>query len=295
MFAGLALLLHPAAQLGATGFSVHPSTVIGILALAALYEWRARRGAGHAVSLWRRLSFVGGLLAMFLALNGPLHDLSDYSLFSAHMVQHLVLTMLVPPLLIAGTPGWMLRPALRVPAVRAAARWLTTPMRAFLIFNVTFAAWHLPVLYNLAMAHHGIHIAEHLLFMATAVLMWWPLMSQMPELPRLSYPGQMLYCFVMPIPMSIVAIWITMADHLLYPAYATAPRVWGILPLADQQTGGLIMWIPGGMVFYGVMSVVFFKWSARGVDDQAGAQVDWVAPETTVASGDPGNAAAGLN
>ena len=278
MYAVLALLLHPAAQLGPIGFSVHPSTVIGIAALAALYVWRAAHAEGPhpSPSPAQRIFFFAGLLVMFLSLNGPLHDLSDYSLFSAHMVQHLILTLLLPPLLIAGTPGWMLRPALRVPAVRAAALWLTRPTHAFAIFNVTFAAWHLPVLYNLAMADHNVHIAEHLMFMVTAVLMWWPLMSPMPELPRLSYPGQMLYCFLMSLPMSIVAIYITMADHLLYPAYANAPRVWGILPLADQQLGGLIMWIPGGLVFYGVTAVVFFKWAGRGVDDQAGAQVNWV-------------------
>ncbi len=110
-------------------------------------------------------------------------------------------------------------------------------------------------------------------FLVTAVLMWWPLLSPLPELPRLAYPGQMLYCFLMSVPMSVVAIYIALANHVLYPAYEAAPRIWGILPLDDQMIGGLIMWIPGGLFFYGVMTVVFFKWAARDADTTEAAQV----------------------
>jgi len=219
--------------------------------------------------------FFTAILIMFASLNGPLHDLSDYYLFSGHMVQHLLLTLVVAPLFIAGTPGWMLRPLLGVRGIGAAARWVTKPAICFALFNVVLAAWHIPALYNLALAHHPVHIAQHLTLLAASVIMWWPLLSPLPELPRLAYPGQMLYCFLMVIPMSVVAIYIAMADHLLYPAYASAPRLWGISPAMDQQIGGLIMWVPGGLFFYGVMTVVFFKWSGRGEDSTAGAQVDW--------------------
>ncbi len=272
--------LHPVAQIGWTRWTIHWSTVIGLAALAALYLWRARSapataGARRSPSGGQRFAFFAGLVAIFAALNGPLHDLSDAFLFSAHMVQHLVLTLLVPPLLIAGTPGWMLRPALRRPVVGAAARWLTRPTRCFVLFNLTLIIWHLPPAYNLALAHHPVHIVQHLTFMAASVLMWWPFLSPLPELPRLAYPGQMLYCFLMSIPMQLVSVYIVYADHALYPAYASAPRMWGISPMMDQQLGGLIMWIPGGLFFYGVASVVFFKWAARDGDDTATAQVDW--------------------
>jgi putative membrane protein len=170
----------------------------------------------------------------------------------------------------------MLRPLLRHPGIAALARRVTTVGACFAIFNLVLAAWHLPPLYNLALAHHPVHILQHLTFLAASVLMWWPLLSPLPELPRASYPAQMLYCFLMVIPMSIVSIYIAMADTLLYPAYATAPRLWGISPMEDQQYGGLIMWIPGGVFFYAVMTVVFFKWARRGGDDTASAQVDWV-------------------
>jgi putative membrane protein len=160
--------------------------------------------------------------------------------------------------------------------VRAVAKLVTRPGMCFLIFNLVIAVWHVPFFYNAAMDNHNVHIVEHLMFMAAAVLMWWPFMSPLPELPRLAYPGQMLYCFLTTIPMSVVAVYITMADHVLYPAYAVAPRLWGLSPMGDQQLGGLIMWIPGSSVFYVILTVVFFKWVSRGEDSGAAAQADWV-------------------
>jgi putative membrane protein len=294
------MLLHPSAQLGWTQFTVHPSTAIGIAALGSAYAWRARRGpsasdgpqsarsadgrqqptaerAAAGPSLGQRTSFFLSLLLLFLTLNGPLHDLSDFYLFSAHMVQHLIMTLVVPPLMILGTPGWMLRPLIRGPRMFRLARALTTTTACFTVFNLVLAFWHLPPMYNLALANHPIHIVQHLMFLVSSVLMWWPLTSPMPELPRAAYPAQMLYCFLMSIPMSIIAIYIVMADSTLYPAYASAPRVMGITPMMDQMSGGLIMWIPSGLFFYSVMTVVFFKWVGRGEDDQASAQVGWVA------------------
>jgi len=226
-------LLHPVARLSWREFSVHWSTVIGLLALLALYEWRAHatraesagNDAAPRLRARDRALFVSGLVLIFLSLNGPLHDLSDTYLFSGHMVQHLLLTLVVPPLLLMGTPGWMFRPALEIGWVNSLARNITGARVAFVIFNVVVAMWHLPPMYNTAMAYHAVHIAQHLMFMVSATIMWWPLLSPLPELPRLSYPG------------------------------------------------GLISWIPGGFFFYIVLSVIFFGWQASGADDRAGAQV----------------------
>ena len=274
------MLLHAGATLSASSFSVHASTVVGIAALAALYAWRARRGEreGHRLERGRVALLAAALAMLFLSLNGWLHDLSDYYLFSAHMVQHLVLALVVAPLLIMATPGWMLRPALALRAVARPAHWITNPLHAFAIFNVVLCAWHLPPLHNLALAYHPLHIVQHLMFLVTAMLMWWPILSPLPELPRLAYPMQMLYLFLMSIPMSIVAVYIAYADSVLYPAYATAPRIWGISPMEDQMIGGLIMWIPGGLFFFAIISVVFFRWQQRDGDEsvagaQAGAQL----------------------
>jgi putative membrane protein len=266
-------LLHTGASLSATSFTVHPSTVIGIIGLGALYEWGQRRTRRSG----RAALFYAGLATMFFALNGWLHDLSDSYLFSAHMVQHLLLALAVAPLLIMGLTADMLRPVLAVRGIGAVARWITSPIRAFAIFNVVVAAWHLPPLYNFALAHHPVHIVQHLMFLAASVLMWWPVLSPVPELPRLSYPGQMLYLFLMSIPMAIISVYIAYADELLYPMYASAPRVWAITPMNDQLIGGLIMWIPGGLYFYTIISIVFYRWQQReGVDSRAGAQIDWV-------------------
>jgi putative membrane protein len=269
-------LLHAGATLSPASFSVHASTVVGTVALAALYWWRLRVGLRQGVSASRTQTavFSVGLLTLLLSINGWLHDLSDYYLFSAHMVQHLLLALVVAPLLIMGTPGWMLRPALSFQPVGRVAAWLTKPLRTFAIFNVVMCGWHLPPLYNLAMAHHPVHIVQHLMFLAASVLMWWPILSPLPELPRLPYPLQMLYLFLMSIPMSIVAVYIAYADSVLYPAYASAPRIWGISPMQDQLIGGLIMWIPGGLYFFTVISVIFFRWQQRNGDETvAGAQV----------------------
>lgn len=269
--------LHPAVNLSWSVFTVHWSTVWGLVALWGLYQWRAavhrRLDPRQRPSARQQAAFAGGLIVMFLVLNGPLHDISDYYLFTGHMVQHLALTFVTPPLLIIGTPGWMLRPALRVPAVAAVARLITGPRAAFVIFNVILAAWHLPPLYNSAMFYHEVHILQHLMFLVGAVIMWWPLLSPLPELPRLSYPGQMLYSFLMTLPMTVISIFIVYANHVLYPAYASAPRLWGFSPLEDQRLGGLIMWIPGGLFFYVLTSLIFIKWAGSQRDDSAGAQV----------------------
>jgi putative membrane protein len=292
----LAALLHPGRPIDWLAWTVHPSTVIGIAALGALYAWRSRAGGGRLAgghssqsgarrstfaagssagaadhssvpSGAQKLSFASGLLVLFAALNGPIHDLSDYYLFSAHMVQHLLLTLVVTPLLIAGTPGGMLRPLVRGRRSAAIARIVTSPGLCFAVYNVTLIAWHLPPLYNLAMARHAVHIVQHLCFLAASTLMWWPLMAPLPELPRLSYPKQMLYVVALMLPMSVVGMYLTYAERPLYPAYESAPRIWGVSPLEDQLIGGLIMWIPGGFALMGVATVAFFRWAASEQED----------------------------
>jgi len=273
----IVLSLHPNVDLTQGGFTLHWSTVLGLLALWVLWFWRTRVHAAESparrVTPFQSIAFAAGLVVLFLSLNGPVHDISDYYLFTGHMVQHLVLTIIVPPLLLLGTPGWMLRPALSAKPIAAIARTITTPTAAFTIFNLILASWHLPPLYNAAMYFHEVHILQHMMFLVGAVLMWWPLLSPLPELPRLSFPGQMLYSFLMTLPMTVISIFIVYADHVLYPAYASAPRLWGLSPIEDQRLGGLIMWIPGGLFFYLLTSVIFFKWTSSARDDRAGAQV----------------------
>lgn len=247
-------------------WSLHPSVFVGTGLLGALYfygigPWRRRNELPPAPG-WQVACFVGALAVLLLSLNGPMHDLSDYYLFSAHMVQHLLLTLVFPPLLLAGMPSWLLEPLLRPPAVRAAARVLTHPVTAAVLFTLTIAVWHLAPYYDLMMRDHDVHIATHLMFMATATLLWWPVMSPVPSLlPRLGYGIAMLYLFLVGIPMQIVAAMITLSDSVLYPWYAVAPRTWGLTPIADQQLGGLLMWVPGNLWMFLAIGVLFFRWA----------------------------------
>ena len=232
---------------------------MGLVLLGGLYVFLG----GLRAPRRRVAAFAGSLLVLLASLNGPLHDLSDEYLFSAHMVQHLVLTLLFPPLFLYGLPAELVRKVIRPAGLQAVAAVLIRPVPAAAIFSAPIILWHLPPFYEAAMRHHGLHIVQHLVFLATAVVMWWPVLSPVPELPRASYPGQMLYLFLLGIPMSIVGAMITLADAPLYPFYAAAPRVWGLTPLQDQQIGGLIMWVPGGLVFWAAMTVVWFRWAGR--------------------------------
>ncbi|MBA3259325.1 MAG: cytochrome c oxidase assembly protein [Gemmatimonadales bacterium] len=251
------------------GWSLHPSVLIGTGLLGALYFWgigplRRRHGLGPPAPAWQVACFSAGLLVLLLSLNGPMHDLSDYYLFSAHMVQHLLLTLLLPPLLILGTPGWLLRPLVRLPVVRRVARALTRPVVAAGVYTATIAVWHIAPYYDLMMRSHEVHIVTHLMFMVAATIMWWPVMSPLPEVPRLGYGSGMLYLFLVGIPMQIVAALITLADEVLYPWYAAAPRTWGLSPHDDQVLGGLLMWVPGNLWMFLAIGVLFFRWAREG-------------------------------
>ena len=247
-------------------WALHPSVLLATGLLGALYFYaigplRRRHGRSPAASPAQILSFCGSLVVLLFSLNGPIHDLSDYYLFSVHMVQHLVLTLVFPPLFLAGIPAWLLRYLLLRRGVQPVARLVTRPWFAALLFSITIAVWHLRPLYDLMMRNHEVHIATHLLFMVTATLMWWPVMSPLQELPRLPPLLAMLYLFLVGIPMQLVGALITFADEVLYPWYQAAPRTAGLSPLDDQQLGGLLMWVPGNLWLFAAIGVVFFKWA----------------------------------
>ena len=237
----------------------HPSVVIGLALLGGLYAYLG----GLAAPRRRVTAFGASLVVLGVALNGPLHNLSDGYLFSAHMVQHLALTLVFPPLLLYGTPAWVVRPLLGPAWVLRSARRATRPLAAGALFSAPITLWHVPQFYESALEHHPLHIVQHLVFIATAVIMWWPILSPVPELPRASYPTQLIYLFALGLPMSLAGALITLSEQVLYPFYAGAPRVWGLAPLADQQLGGLLMWVVGTIYLWVAASVVWFRWSAR--------------------------------
>jgi cytochrome c oxidase assembly factor CtaG len=242
-----------------------PSVLLGLALiigayLAALGPSRSRFRSSAPVERARVFAFLLGAFVMLFALVSPLDDIGDRYLFSAHMTQHLLLTLVAPPLMLIGTPGWMLRPLLRDPVILRAARFFTTPLIAFALFNVDFLVWHLPALYDATLHNQMLHIFEHLLFIVTAFLNWSPILSPLPELPRLPAPAQILYLFGQALPATILGAFIVFAPAPLMPTYAAAPPIFGINALNDQQFSGLIMWMPGGMVYLLALSIVWFTW-----------------------------------
>ncbi len=263
---------------------LHPSVVIGVALLSALYALGVgplRRRFGWAQRVpWRRVAcFAGSQLLLLASLNGPIHHLGDYFLFSAHMLQHLLITLVFAPLFLLGLPDWLLRPLVRPRALLALGRWLTGPVVALSLYSAALVVWHVPAVYELAMRNHDVHIGQHLCFMALAVIAFWPVAGLLPELPRLTYLWQLGYLFVMQIPMVALGAFLTLAEDVLYPFYAAAPRVVAALPaLEDQQLGGLLMWLPGHLVLWIPMAVIFAKWVRAQSDEATGLPEPRVAP-----------------
>ena len=251
-----------------TQWHSHPDALIGLALLEGAYllgvgPLRERYNLADSVDPRQVATFTAGVLTIFVALLSPIHDLSNTYLFSAHMVQHVLLTLVAPPLLILGLPDWLIRPLLRPNWAFRLMRYGTHPVVAFATFNVIFSLWHIPALYESSVANHGVHVLEHILFMAAAVLMWWPLASNMPELPRLSYPQQIAYLFLLSIAQLIIFAPITFSREPLYQHYAEAPRIWSISAVVDQQVGAIIMKIGGGAIFIVLIIVAFFRWFNR--------------------------------
>jgi putative membrane protein len=275
---GSLALVHDEA-VGWTTWEIHPSVAIGCALLAGLYLWavgplRARRGWAPRFPRACAAAFLGGVAVLFVSLNGPLHDLSDGYLFSAHMAQHMLLMMVMAPLLVLGLPDWLVRPALRRPGVERIARLLTHPAVAYVAYNVILIGWHFPAAYGFALENHDVHIVQHLLFMAVAVMMWWPIVEPVRELRRIERPAVLLYVFAFGIPMSVLSAFITMSDTVIYEWYAAAPRVTSLDPLSDQQLGGLIMWVPGMIIFWTAVGAVFLRWANRE-ETKDGRQPGW--------------------
>ncbi len=261
-------MVEPLATFSWWQWHFHPDIVLGMLLLEGIYllgvgPLRKRFALASSVEPRQVALFSLGMLVLYIALSGPIHELADNFLFSAHMVQHLLMVLVAPPLLLAGTPSWLLRPLVRPPQVLAVGRFLTNPLTAFLLFTAVLSAWHLPFLYDITLRSHAAHVTEHLMFIGSSVIMWWPLMSSLPELPRASYPVQMVYLFFMTLPMSFIGAAITFSRDVLYLWYDTVPRLWGLSAVADQQIGGLIMKIPGALTFMVLLVVVFFAWYNR--------------------------------
>jgi putative membrane protein len=248
-------------------WSIEPTIAIGLLALVAGYLFVAARvgtaSAGRAVTAAPKASFIGGVATLFVALGPPLDDWADHYLLTAHMVQHLLLVMLAAPLLLYGTPAWLLEPLTRNRISNAIGYWLTRPAIAFALANVVFVVWHVPLLYETALRSQPVHVFEHMTMIATGILAWWPILGPLPEWPRLPLALHSLYFFAMTVPGSAVGAFVTFADPGLYAPYDTARRIFGIDLATDQQAAGLLMWVVVSAIYLLLITISFFRWAAR--------------------------------
>jgi putative membrane protein len=257
------------------------TVLLGCGLIALLYSlcvsvWRRRLGGGEIpFSRGRALVFALSLVTVIGSLNGPMHDLSDLYLFSTHMVQHLILAQLFPLLFVLGIPTWLWSGLLAPAPARFAWRWLAGVPMGFVLYTVVFSIWHVPLLYNLMMRDHNFHVVMHLLVMGTAVLMWWPIAGGKAVEKPLNPALQMVYLFLLGTPMMGVAALITFAQNPLYEWYALAPRFMGMSAVEDQRLGGLLMWVPGTLFYWMVLTVVYFRWARQ---ERREGDATWIGP-----------------
>lgn len=250
----------------------HPDVwlLLGGVWLAYLVAVRTQARAASPADLEERSKrsalFSLGMALLLVASDWPLHDLAEGYLYSAHMVQHLVYTLVAAPLLVAGIPAWMWRRVLRVRPLGAAFGFLTRPVVAIATFNGVLLFTHWPGVVEASVSSELSHFGLHVLIVGSAIVMWWPVLSPLPERPVLPPPGQMLYLFVQSIAPTIPASFLTFGRSPLYPVYETFPRIWGISAITDQLVAGLIMKIAGGLILWGFIVAIFFRWHARERD-----------------------------
>ena len=267
------------------GWHPHPDVWALVAVLAGGY-WLALRhwGPRHvspgepAATRGQKAAFYLGVLTIWLVADWPVHELAEERLLSVHMVQHLLLSLVAPPLLLLGTPGWLLRTLLRPRWLAALVRGLARPFPALLLFNAFIAFSHWPLIVEAALRSELIHFGLHAALVSTALLMWMPVLSPMFEIPRLRYPGQMLYLFAQSIVPTVPASFLTFADGPIYPFYGIAAPLIGVDPVVDQRIGGLVMKIVGGFILWGFIAVLFFRWnkqdSLTGSDEPAWQEVE---------------------
>jgi putative membrane protein len=214
----------------------------------------------------RTTLFSAGMGLLWFASEWPMHDLAEGYLYSAHMVQHMVYTLIAAPLLVAGIPAWMWRAILRPRPIGRLFGFATRPVVALIVFNAVLLFTHWPEVVEASVGSELLHFSLHVLIVSSAVVMWWPVLSPLPERPSLPLPGQLLYLFLQSLAPTIPASFLTFGQTLLYPVYGTFPRIWGISAATDQLAAGLIMKLGGGLILWGFIVVIFFNWHAKERD-----------------------------
>ncbi len=273
------------ASLGLGDWTFEPTVTLGLVALVAGYVIALRRGRigdGDDVSpwlpspRWRPWMFGLGMLSAFLALQSPVDTGGDNYLLSLHMVQHLVLMMVSPALVLLGICG--ARPPDPAWARRLRRLWtaITRPLPATVIFNMVLLVWHIPALYDTTLRNETVHILEHITFIAVGVVFWWAVVDPIRgETTTPVSPFQKIAALgVAGVPPTVLGLVFSVGSNPFYEFYARAPRLWGLSPITDQQIAGVVMFGLGNLIYFAAISVIFW----RILGDPADDDIEAIAP-----------------
>jgi putative membrane protein len=240
-------------------------TVIALL--VASYAWALRTlqparfaGDDRPVTAREIALFALGVLVLWIGMDWPVGLLAAGYLLSARTLQNLLFVMVAPPLLLLGTPRWLLRRLLRGRLAFRVARVLSRPLAPLVIYNAVLIGVHLPPSVNVVSGSQLLSFALDMLVIASGLVFWWPALARLPELGPMGYPGRIGYLLLSVFVPTVPAVFYTYARYPIYELYELAPRVSGIPAVADQQVAGLMMKSLGGVILFTVMSVMFFRW-----------------------------------
>lgn len=229
----------------------------GLVVLFFAHAWMARRATDAERK--HTLYFFGGLFVMWLALETPIDTLSDHYLDSVHMLQHVLLAFVAPPLMLLGLSRGMVGRIVLIPGLRA----LTEPVPAQLIAAVIMIVWHVPALYDATLHNEGLHVVEHVMFVASGVFLYWPMLEATSSYARwrMSPGAKLVYILLATLPQDGVALALIFSRVPFYEFYTHVPRlIAGFTPLIDQTVAGAVLMIFGKVTLAIVALVVFFRW-----------------------------------
>lgn len=259
----------------------HPEVWALIAALVGLGVFAARvigpkvvRDGSAVVTRRQKVWFALAVLLLWASADWPVHDIAERWLYSVHMFQHLLMTMIAAPLFLLATPTWLARLIVGDGWFAGSIiRRLCHPVVAGILFNAAFVFTHWPVAVNNSVANAAVHYSLHTLIFSTALLMWMPVCGPLPEL-RLSLPAQMIYLFAQSIVPTVPSAWLIFAEKPIYSAYVRGYEIWGMDAVADQQTAGVLMKLGAGTFLWIVIAVLFGKWARRHMEaERAGVLV----------------------
>ena len=222
---------------------------------------------GRVTTPVQRRAFVAMIILLWIFSDWPIHDLAEEYLYSMHMLQHMVLSMFVPPLALIAIPEWLMRLILGQGRTRSAVGFLSKPVVAALVYNLVLLATHIPALVNRSAEGGPLHYSIHVVLVSSALLLWMPVCGPIPEW-RMSDGGKMIYLFAMSVAPTVPAGWLTFAEGSVYDHYETPVRVWGMSVTSDQQAAGAIMKLGGSVFMWAVIIFYFFKRFMAGFTEQ---------------------------